>query len=329
MAPLVAREVNAPRYKGRLAPSPTGALHLGNIRTFMVAWLRARSAGGEIVLRMENLDHPHNKPGAEKGIVDDLRWLGFDWDSESVQSSNRGEYRSALEKLEKGGFVYPCTCTRADVERAQSAPHAGEQLYYPGTCRGRYASWAEAAAHCAPRVPVWRFAAGHPALERFAPSGIVEFDDGFSGRHAMNVRETLGDFPLARDEDGAGYMLASVVDDCASGVTEIVRGDDLLPATPAQMLTALALGLRFPAVFHVPLVTGRDGLRLAKRHGDSRISAFRAAGVAPEEIIGFLAFRSGFAPSPRPVALRDLVDLFDSASIPHAPLAIDSPETLF
>ena len=131
-------------YVGRLAPSPTGALHLGNVRTFMVAWLRARQAGGKVILRMENLDHPKHKPGAEAQAIDDLRWLGFDWDEAFTQSERKGLYAEALARLRAQGLAYPCVCSRRDVEAAQSAPHEGEQLFYPGTCRDRFASWSEA-----------------------------------------------------------------------------------------------------------------------------------------------------------------------------------------
>ena len=311
------------RYVGRLAPSPTGALHLGNVRTFMIAWLRARSSGGRILMRMEDLDHPHCKPGAAQAALDDLRWLGFDWDGGcTVQSSRRGIYGAALSRLAAAGFAYPCVCSRADVERAQYAPHAGEQLHYPGTCRGRFPSWEAAAASCAPRVPLWRFYSSHPALAAFAPRGTVSFSDGFAGAYSMDVPARLGDFPLARDPGGAGYMLASVVDDHLQGVTEIVRGDDLLPATPAQMMVAAALGFAFPATFHVPLVTGMDGMRLAKRHGDTRVSAYRLAGASPGSVIGFLAFRSGLSPDARPRTLQSLLRDFDPAAIPRAPLRI-------
>ena len=131
-------------YVGRLAPSPTGALHLGNVRTFMIAWLRARSQGGKVILRMEDLDHPKDKPGAAKQAIEDLKWLGFDWDEEYVQSERKAIYAEATKALFKAGHIYPCICSRKDVEAAQSAPHAGEQLFYPGTCRNRFSSWQEA-----------------------------------------------------------------------------------------------------------------------------------------------------------------------------------------
>ena len=297
-------------YVGRLAPSPTGALHLGNARTFMVAWLRARAAGGKVVFRMEDLDHPRDKPGAASAAVEDLRWLGFDWDEEYVQSERKPVYREALERLFAAGRVYPCVCTRKDVENAQSAPHAGEQLYYPGICRGRFASWAEAQSFAAPRTPCWRF--------RVDPGTTVRFDDVFAGPFEQDVSSTLGDFPVARDEGGAGYTLAVTVDDALMGVTEVVRGDDLLAATPAQLLLYRALGYEPPAFCHVPLVVGADGRRLAKRHGDTRIASYRAAGRRAEELIGLLAHSCGWGDG-SPISLRDLLPLADLSTIPHAP----------
>ena len=322
------------RYVGRLAPSPTGALHLGNVRTFMIAWLRARSQGGKVVFRMEDLDHPKDKPVQ---AVEDLRWLGFDWDEEYVQSERKDIYRQALEAL--GNLVYPCVCSRRDVEAAQSAPHAGEQLYYPGTCRGRFKTWREALASKlastrqpatnyqlpATNLPCWRFAV--------PPNTMIAFDDAFAGHYEQNVSETLGDFPLARDEFGAGYTLACTVDDLLMGVTEVVRGDDLLPATPAQILLARALersvlkhrgteAQRALKYLHVPLVVGRDGKRLAKRHGDTRVATYRAEGKRPEEILGLLAASCGWAAKGELVSLRDLVSRFDLGTIPHGPFMI-------
>ena len=315
-------------YVGRLAPSPTGALHLGNVRTFMVAWLRARACGGRVILRTEDLDHPKDKPGAAAQAREDLRWLGFDWDAEYVQSERRDLYRAALDYLRAQGRAYPCVCSRRDVAAAQSAPHAGEQLFYPGTCRGRFATWAEA---CAVKPqPCWRF--------RVDDGETVAFDDVFAGPFSQDVARTLGDFPLARDPGGAGYTLAVVVDDLLMGVTEVVRGDDLLPATPAQILLARALapwvaqrrGLSpsenrglFPAYLHVPLVVGPDGRRLAKRHGDTRVAAYRERGLSPEEILGFLAASCGWCAPGERVALRELVGRFSLETLPREPLVVN------
>ena len=327
------------RYVGRLAPSPTGALHLGNVRTFMIAWLRARSQGGRVIFRMEDLDHPKDKPGAAAQAIEDLRWLGFDWDEEYVQSERKDVYREALESL--GDLVYPCVCSRKDVEVAQSAPHVGEQLYYPGTCRGRFTTWCEAVdfkmatlgkhsntqtlKHSNNLSPCWRF--------RVPENAVVSFDDAFAGHYEQNVSKVLGDFPLARDEFGAGYTLACTVDDLLMGVTEVVRGDDLLPATPAQILLARALvpclsnfsnvsNLLNLSYCHVPLVVGKDGKRLAKRHGDTRIATFREQGKSPEEILGFLAASCGWVETGECVTLRDLLPRFDLTTIPHEPFMI-------
>jgi len=294
------------KYVGRLAPSPTGALHLGNVRTFMVAWLRARSQGGRLIMRMEDLDHPRDKPGAAQATLDELKWLGFDWDVEFVQSERKAKYREALEALKAQGLVYPCTCSRRDVEAAQSAPHAGEQLHYPGTCRGRHPVYVPGAC--------WRFKVESPCL--------VEFDDVFAGRQRMDVAAKLGDFPLARDEFGAGYTLAAAVDDAEMGITEVVRGDDLIPATPPQILVQRALGLATPAYCHLPLLVGTDGRRLAKRHGDSRIAAYRGQGLAPEAIVGYLAWRSGLVPENAPVTLASLLPHFSLARIPLGPCVL-------
>ena len=312
------------RVRGRLAPSPTGALHLGNARTFLIAWLRVRSQGGTVVLRMEDLDHPKNKPGAAVAALDDLRWLGFDWDegpdvggpfAPYTQTARRAVYAQALKALSARGLVYPCVCSRRDVEAGQSAPHAEEGLYYPGTCRDRFASY-EAARRTLPegRLPAWRF--------RVGVGETVRFVDGFRGPYEQDVSAQIGDFVLARDPDGAGYMLAVVADDAAMGITEVVRGDDLLSATPRQLLLYRALGLTPPAFLHVPLVVSEEGRRLAKRHGDTRIAALREAGVPPEKVVGLLAGWCGWAAWGESLALRDLLPRFDLRTLPREPVVL-------
>jgi glutamyl-tRNA synthetase len=310
--------------RGRLAPSPTGALHLGNARTFMIAWLSVRRRGGTLLLRMEDLDHPKNKPGAAAAALDDLRWLGFDWDEGPdvggphvpyTQTERKARYAAALATLRQKGLAYPCVCSRRDVEAGQSAPHFEDGLYYPGTCRGRFADYGEAQRVLPPeRLPAWRF--------RVQAGETVRFEDGFHGECVQDVSALSGDFVLARDPQGAGYMLAVVVDDAEMGVTEVVRGDDLLPATPRQLLLYRALGLVPPRFLHVPLVVSEDGRRLAKRHGDTRISALRESGIAPERVIGLLAWWCGWAAWEERLTLRDLLPRFDLGVLPREPAVL-------
>ena len=310
--------------RGRLAPSPTGALHLGNARTFLIAWLRVRSQGGTLVLRMEDLDHPKNKPGAAAAALEDLRWLGFDWDegpdvggphAPYTQTARTAAYAQALEPLKAKGLAYPCVCSRRDVESGQSAPHTEEGLYYPGTCRGRFADY-ESARRTLPegRLPAWRF---------LVPEGeTVRFEDSFYGTYEQDVSALSGDFVLARDPLGAGYMLAVVADDASMGITEVVRGDDLLSATPRQLLLYRALELTPPAFLHVPLVVSEEGRRLAKRHGDTRICALREAGVPAEKIVGLLAWWCGWAAWGERLTLRDLLPRFDLRTLPRQPVVL-------
>ena len=310
--------------RGRLAPSPTGALHLGNARTFLIAWLRVRSQGGTLVLRMEDLDHPKNKPGAAAAALEDLRWLGFDWDegpdvggphAPYTQTVRTAAYAQVLESLKAKGLAYPCVCSRRDVESGQSAPHTEEGLYYPGTCRGRFADY-ESARRTLPegRLPAWRF--------RVPEGETVRFEDSFYGTYEQDVSALSGDFVLARDPLGAGYMLAVVADDAAMGITEVVRGDDLLSATPRQLLLYHALGLTPPAFLHVPLVVSEEGRRLAKRHGDTRICALREAGVPAEKIVGLLAWWCGWAAWGERLTLRDLLPRFDLRTLPRQPVVL-------
>lgn len=312
------------KIRGRLAPSPTGALHLGNIRTFMITWLLARSRGGQLVMRIEDLDHPKNKPGAVEGMISDLRWLGFDWDEgfgsgrdddcDYIQSRRVERYAAALERLIQLNLVYPCTCSRRDVEAGLSAPHSDEALFYEGRCRDRYPDFAAAqAALPSSRVPAWRFKV--PANE------TVRFTDGFCGEYSQVTADVSGDFVLARHPQGAGYMLAVVVDDDAMGINQVVRGDDLLAATPRQILICRALGLEQPEYIHLPLVVGGDGRRLAKRHGDTRVASYREAGIPANRIIGALAASCGWAEEGEEISLPALLPRFDLGLLPHEPFA--------
>lgn len=315
----------------RLAPSPTGALHLGNARTFLVNWLMARQNGWRILLRIEDLDGPRIKRHADEQLIDDLRWLGIDWDEGPVyQSTRRPAYDAAVEQLLAAGLAYPCVCSRREVDLAASAPHAEDgAAVYPGTCRGRFATVAQALAATG-RMPAIRFRVDTPELS---------FDDGFaaadrwgasselpplggSHRHTCRPASQLGDFVMRKSDGTAAYQLAVVVDDAAAGVTDIVRGDDLLDSTPRQIMLYRALGLadRIPRYWHLPLVIGEDGRRLAKRHGDTRLATYRQARVTASEILTLLARWSGMS-SPAPIhSAADLVGRFDLARLPHSPI---------
>lgn len=308
---------------GRLAPSPTGAQHVGNARTYLIAWLSARSQSGQIVLRLEDIDSPRIKPWAAQQTLDDLRWLGLDWDDgPTVQSSRLPLYEAALRRLQAAEQVYPCTCTRSDVERAASAPHLDQEgPVYPGTCAGRRAADSAALGD----VPYcWRFRLPHDT-----PS----FDDSYRGWLQLDLHALGGDFVVWKAPrppevlSTPAYQLAVVVDDADQGVTEVIRGDDLIPSTPRQLLLYDALQLPRPRFCHVPLVVGPDGRRLAKRHGDTRLAALRTAGVRVEMLLGLLAWSCGWLEALRPVTARALLPLFRLDTLPSQPFVL-TPELL-
>jgi len=299
----------------RLAPSPTGALHLGNARTFLVNWLLARREGWQILLRIEDLDGPRVKPGADRLLIDDLKFLGLDWDEGPVYQSQRtAEYRKAIDELLERELAYPCICSRREVEFAASAPHAEDgAAIYPGTCRGRFKSVEEAA----------RQAGRPPAIRFTAVDENVEFVDGFAGRQVMNVARQLGDFVIAKSDGTAAYQLAVVVDDLAGGITQIVRGNDLLDSTFRQILIYRALGAedRIPSYVHLPLVVGSDGRRLAKRHGDTRIAMYRDLGIGREKILSLLARWCGMANENEAIGdPHQLIDCIDLRTISASPV---------
>ncbi len=272
----------------RLAPSPTGALHLGNLRTFLVTWAWARSHGAGLVFRLEDLDSPRRKPGAAEAVLADLTWAGINWDgSVFVQSQDLAPYENALRTLWDSGRVYPCTCSRADLENAASAPHAEHEWTYPGTCRGRYRGIEEALSTGARQL----------ALRFTVPAGEIRFDDLCAGPCTIDPSRVGGDFVVARRHaDGRtdfAYQLAVVVDDAAMRVDHVIRGDDLLSSVPRQRLLQRTLGLPEVAYAHVPLVIGEDGRRLAKRHGDTRVSVYREAGVSPARLVEWAASSLG------------------------------------
>jgi glutamyl-tRNA synthetase len=303
-------------YIGRLAPSPTGAQHVGNARTYLIAWLAARSRGGRVVLRIEDIDSPRIKPGAAEQACDDLRWLGLDWDEGPiVQTTRLTLYEEALRRLQARELVYPCTCTRKDVEQAASAPHSEhEGAAYPGTCAGR--SVADATSLRQPYA--WRFR---------VDSESPVFTDGFQGPIALDLRSLGGDFVVWKSSGTPAYQLAVVVDDATQHVTEVIRGDDLIPSTPRQLLLYRAMDLQPPRFTHAPLVVGPDGRRLAKRHGDTRLSSLREAGVKAEMLLGLLAWSCGWLERIEPITTHDLVPRFRLESIPPRPFVL-TPELL-
>ncbi len=271
------------------------------------------------MLRIEDIDGPRIKRGADRGLIEDLQWLGVDWDEGPVyQSARLAGYRDAIDRLITAGKAYPCVCSRKEVEAAASAPHAEDgAAVYPGTCRGKFASLAEA-----------ERAAGKPACVRFeVPDWVVEFVDHFVGKKRFDVSRELGDFVIAKADGTPAYQLAVVVDDADMGVDRVVRGDDLLDSTPRQVLVYRALGLedRIPHYWHVPLVVGEDGRRLAKRHGDTRLATYRQRGVKAERVVALLARWCGAEEAGEGVKARDLVKSFAIENVPKRAVVF-SPE---
>jgi len=270
-------------YRGRLAPSPTGYLHLGHARTFWVAYQRARTANGELVFRNEDLDFQRARPEFVHAMFEDLRWLGLVWEEGPdaggafgpyVQSQRRNFYLDAWRKLRDGGFIYPCSCSRKDLERALEAPHEGDdELRYPGSCRSRIN---EAGNWNSPVGVSWRFQ---------VPDGeAIAFADRYYGRQEFTAGHDVSDFLIWRRDDVPAYQLAVVVDDAAMRITEVVRGADLLKSTARQILLFRALGQQPPQFFHCPLLRDEHNVRLAKRHDALSLRALRDQGESPASL---------------------------------------------
>lgn len=307
---------------GRFAPSPTGAQHLGNARTYLLAYWSARKANAKLVLRIEDVDSPRVKPWASQQAIDDLRWLGVDWEEGPdrggpnepyVQSQRMHLYQSALQSLIQKNQVFPCTCTRKDIQAAGSAPHFDhEPAVYPGTCAG----WKRGDALPAEGTYCWRFRAGDHARV---------FEDLVLGYRECVPAQALGAFPVTQKNGEPSYQLAVVVDDAAMGVTEVVRGNDLIASTFRQIELYEALGLSIPRFAHVPLVCGTDGRRLAKRHGDTRLSFYREQGVSPARIITWAARSAGLVDDQTVVqSIESVIDVFDWSKLPAADTCIDT-----
>ncbi|HEX8066422.1 MAG TPA: tRNA glutamyl-Q(34) synthetase GluQRS [Thermoleophilaceae bacterium] len=296
-----------PGADGRFAPSPTGSLHLGNLRTAMLAWLFARSAGARFLVRVEDLDRQRVRSGCEAEQLGDLAAIGLDWDGPVVRQSERLElYSEALRRLDEAGRLYPCYCTRAEIRQAASAPHGPPaEGRYPGTCRELGA--AERAE---------REAAGRPPALRLRADGeVVRLSDRLAGPVAGEV----DDFVVRRGDGAPAYNLAVVADDAAQGVGEVVRGADLLDSTPRQLLLARLLGVAEPRYAHVPLVLGPDGARLAKRHGAVTLADRAARGETAAGVLSWLAASAGLCEPGEPVTAAALVERFDPAALPAEP----------
>jgi glutamyl-tRNA synthetase len=300
---------------GRLAPSPTGGLHLGHARTFLIAWLAARHAGGRVILRIEDLDRSRVRAGAAQTALDDLHWLGLDWNegpdiggpsAPYVQSERTRFYEEMLESLKRTESVYPCTCTRADVARAASAPHSDEEEpAYPGTCSRRCVADA-AALEDGPFA--WRFR---------VPPGLVAWDDLCLGRVELDPARLGGDFIVARNHAGHSYQLAVVADDSAMGVNQVIRGDDLVSSTPRQILLYRQAGWSIPQFGHVSLAVEIDGRRLAKRDGSLKLATLREKGIDPRLLIGALVHSCGWTQEAIPMLPGGAIGMFDRMS--HSP----------
>lgn len=331
--------------RGRLAPSPTGFLHLGNAWAFLLAWLSVRAQGGELILRVEDIDPRRSRPEYVAALLEDLRWLGLDWEygpgglrgdvppwpdaaaagawvpgAEGAffyQSRRTVVYAAALAALENAGAAYPCFCTRKELRLLAGAPHVDDRgAPYPGTCRNLTAE--ERAA---------RLAAGRrPCVRLRCPGGLWRFDDAVMGPQAATLEECGGDFALRRSDGVFAYQLAVALDDGLMGVTEVARGRDILASTPRQLALLRLFGLPAPRYAHFPLLLDASGERLAKRHQSLTLAALRARGRSPRALVGLLAFRAGLLPCPRPVSPREIVSAFSWSRLPREDIQVDEEE---
>ncbi len=329
--------------RGRLAPSPTGFLHLGNAWAFLLAWLSARARNGELVLRLEDIDPQRSRPEYVAALIEDLRWLGLDWDygpggvcgdvapwpsategagawapgAEGAffyQSQRASVYAAALASLEAAGASYPCFCTRKELRLLAGAPHVDDRgAPYPGTCR-----------HLTPEERAARLAAGRrPCVRLRCPDGLWRFEDAVMGPQAATLEDCGGDFALRRSDGVIAYQLATALDDGLMGITEVVRGRDILPSTPRQLALLRLLGLPAPQYAHFPLLLDNEGERLAKRHQSLTLAALRQRGCSPRSIVGYLGWLAGCLPQPRPAHPRELLPAFDWARVPRDDIRAD------
>ncbi len=303
---------------GRFAPTPSGRMHLGNVMCALVSWLSARSQGGRVLLRIEDLDT--QRCGWEENtrlLIDDLNFLGLEFDDgydrSMWQSARSGVYAEAFEELRSKGLVYPCLCTRSELHAA-TAPHLSDGRYvYDGRCYKKFTDGY--------KIP----AGAHPSMRVHVPDENISFEDGMCGFYSENLARDCGDFVVRRADGIYAYQLAVTVDDCLSGVTEVFRGRDLLPSTPCQLWLAGTLGLEPPANYcHVPLMTDSGGRRLSKRDADLDMGALRRK-YGPETIIGTLAASLGLIDKPEPIGVNELIALFSRDKLPRDDIRLCLP----
>lgn len=315
--------------RGRFAPSPSGRMHLGNAWAALLAWLDIRKLGGTMVLRMEDLDPDRCHPQFAEGLIEDLRWLGLDWDegpdsagdyAPYSQSNRSGIYQTAFETLEKQGLVYPCFCTRAELRLAASAPHTGDaEQIYPGLC-----------AQLSEAEQTQKLSVGRQAAYRLrVDAGEIAFTDQLFGLQRQNLSRSCGDFVIRRSDEVYAYQLAVVVDDAAMKIDRVLRGADLLASTPRQIYLRQLLGYPIPTFIHVPLLTATDGSRLSKRQGSLAIEALRQSGVGPQQIIGQLAAWAGLIEQPEPLRPEELIAEFSLERLPREPVIVRDNLTNF
>lgn len=285
---------------GRFAPTPSGRMHLGNVFSALMAWASVRSQNGSLILRIEDLDIRAHNPQYTSLLLDDLQWLGLTWDKGPYYQSKRTEfYQEALSDLRQQGLLYPCFCSRADLHAAQ-APHASDGTYvYAGTCRNLSQSERE-------ELSVHKI----PATRMQVPNKIYTFEDRVYGSTSQNLAESCGDFIVQRADGVFAYQLAVVVDDADMGITEVVRGSDLLSSTPRQLYLQDILGLSHPTYAHLPLLVASDGTRLSKRNHDLDLGVLRSQGKTPEEILGFLAYCVGLTEENEPLSAVQIANRF-------------------
>ncbi|MFM8604939.1 MAG: tRNA glutamyl-Q(34) synthetase GluQRS [Cyanobium sp.] len=288
-------------YRGRFAPSPTGSLHRGNLRTALLAWLDARLAGGELLLRFDDLDTPRNRDGAAESILADLRWLGLDWDGPPLrQSPRRGLYATALSALRRAGALYPCRCSRrllADV----SAPH-GSLNVYPGFCRHRVGGWGEEQG----RLPSWRLR---------LPAGSLLWPERWSRRGSLDGPAEVGDVVLRRADGVVAYHLATALDELTLGISDVVRGEDLWGSTAAHVAVMAALGATPPRYAHAPLWRDREGRRLSKREGAEGLAGYRSGGLDAAAVIGELASSLDLVPAGSRLSAQELLQEMEAGRL--------------